>query len=86
MAYNAMGDYTGFDESVSEPVNPYEFEDEEKRKEELKRQLQQAQREEEELASKVSHKQEVTISLKGINPGIYFLKLGKETKKFLVVK
>jgi hypothetical protein len=26
------------------------------------------------------------ISLKGINPGIYFLKLGKETKKFLVVK
>ncbi|CAB4151548.1 hypothetical protein UFOVP592_22 [uncultured Caudovirales phage] len=60
MAYNAMGDYTGFDESVSEPVNPYEFEDEEKRKEELKRQLQQAQREEEELASKVSHKQEVT--------------------------
>jgi hypothetical protein len=40
--------------------------------------------------SKVSiaqgHKQEVKISLKGINPGIYFLKLGKETKKFLVVK
>ena len=29
---------------------------------------------------------EITISLKGINPGIYFLKLGKETKKFLVVK
>jgi Secretion system C-terminal sorting domain len=26
------------------------------------------------------------ISLKGINPGIYFLRLGKETKKFLVVK
>jgi hypothetical protein len=28
----------------------------------------------------------VKISLKGINPGIYFLRLGKETKKFLVVK
>jgi YVTN family beta-propeller protein len=33
-----------------------------------------------------SHKQEVRISLKGISPGIYFLKVGKETKKFLVVK
>ena len=32
------------------------------------------------------HKQEVRISLKGINPGIYFLRLGKETKKLLVVK
>jgi hypothetical protein len=29
---------------------------------------------------------EIRISLKGINPGIYFLRLGKETKKFLVVK
>ncbi|MEO0114768.1 MAG: T9SS type A sorting domain-containing protein [candidate division WOR-3 bacterium] len=29
---------------------------------------------------------EVKISLKGINPGIYFLKLGNQTKKFLVVK
>jgi len=29
---------------------------------------------------------EAVISLKGINPGIYFLRLGKETKKFLVVK
>jgi hypothetical protein len=28
----------------------------------------------------------VEISLKGISPGIYFLRLGKETKKFLVVK
>jgi hypothetical protein len=28
----------------------------------------------------------VKITLKGINPGIYFLRLGKETKKFLVVK
>ena len=26
------------------------------------------------------------ISLKGINPGLYFLRFGKETKKFLVVK
>jgi Secretion system C-terminal sorting domain/Beta-propeller repeat len=33
-----------------------------------------------------SHKQEVKISLKGINPGIYFLRLDKETKKFLIVK
>jgi hypothetical protein len=29
---------------------------------------------------------EIKISLKGINPGIYFLQLGTETKKFLVVK
>jgi hypothetical protein len=29
---------------------------------------------------------EAKISLKGINPGVYFLRLGKETKKFLVVK
>jgi len=29
---------------------------------------------------------EVQISLKGINPGIYFLRLGTETKKFLIVK
>lgn len=29
---------------------------------------------------------EVKISLKGINPGIYFLKVGKEVKKFQVVK
>jgi YVTN family beta-propeller protein len=39
-----------------------------------------------EVTSAQSHKQEVRISLKGINPGIYFLKLDKETKKFLVVK
>jgi YVTN family beta-propeller protein len=39
-----------------------------------------------EVTSEQSHKQEIRISLKGINPGIYFLKLGKETKKFLVVK
>jgi hypothetical protein len=32
------------------------------------------------------YKQKIRISLKGINPGIYFLRLGKETKKFLVVK
>ena len=29
---------------------------------------------------------EAKISLKGISPGIYFLRLGRETKKFLVVK
>jgi hypothetical protein len=39
-----------------------------------------------EVTSPQSHKQEVKISLKGISPGIYFLRLGKETKKFLVVK
>jgi YVTN family beta-propeller protein len=32
------------------------------------------------------HKQEIKISLKGINPGIYFLQVGKEVKKLLVVK
>ena len=29
---------------------------------------------------------EIKISLKGINPGIYFLQVGAETKKFLVVR
>lgn len=29
---------------------------------------------------------EAKISLKGINPGIYFLRVGKETKKFIVAK
>jgi YVTN family beta-propeller protein len=38
------------------------------------------------VTSAQEHKQEIRISLKGINPGIYFLRLGKETKKFLVVK
>jgi hypothetical protein len=38
------------------------------------------------VTSAQSHKQEVKISLKGINPGIYFLQVGKEFKKFLVVK
>ncbi|MDH5187131.1 MAG: T9SS type A sorting domain-containing protein, partial [candidate division WOR-3 bacterium] len=32
------------------------------------------------------HKQEVRISLKGINPGIYFLQLETEIKKFLIVR
>ncbi len=40
----------------------------------------------EKVTSAQEHKQEMKISLKGINPGIYFLRLGKETKKFLVVK
>jgi hypothetical protein len=38
------------------------------------------------VTSAQSHKQEVIISLKGINPGIYFLRFGKENKKFLVVE
>lgn len=39
-----------------------------------------------EVTSPQSHKHEVRISLKGINSGIYFLKLGKDTKKFIVAK
>uniref|UniRef100_A0A7C6ABG3 T9SS type A sorting domain-containing protein n=1 Tax=candidate division WOR-3 bacterium TaxID=2052148 RepID=A0A7C6ABG3_UNCW3 len=31
-------------------------------------------------------KSEIKIPLKGINPGIYFLQLGEESKKFLIVK
>ena len=41
---------------------------------------------EEKFTKSQEHKQEVRISLKGINPGIYFLRVGKETKKFLIVK
>jgi YVTN family beta-propeller protein len=41
---------------------------------------------EKKVTSPQSHKQEIRISLKGINPGIYFFRLGKETKKFLIVK
>jgi hypothetical protein len=37
-------------------------------------------------ASQSRNDGEVLVSLKGINPGIYFLRLDKETKKFLVVK
>ena len=40
----------------------------------------------EKVTSAQGHKQEIEISLKGISPGIYFLRIGKETKKFLVVK
>jgi len=40
----------------------------------------------EKVTSAQEHKNEVRISLKGMNPGIYFLRIGKETKKFLVVK
>uniref|UniRef100_A0A7C6A8V4 T9SS type A sorting domain-containing protein n=1 Tax=candidate division WOR-3 bacterium TaxID=2052148 RepID=A0A7C6A8V4_UNCW3 len=40
------------------------------------------------LASELHNNQEreMRVSLKGINPGIYFLQLGKATKKFMVVK
>ncbi len=41
---------------------------------------------EEKVTKSQEHKQEVRLSLKGISPGIYFIRLGKETKKFLVVK
>ena len=59
MAYDAMGNYTGFDDSVSAPVNPYDYEEEERKKEELRKQLEDAQKQQEELASQVSQKQEV---------------------------
>jgi hypothetical protein len=57
MAYDAMGNYTGFDEG---PVSPYDFEEEEKRKEQLKRELEAAVKAETELASQVSRKEEIT--------------------------
>lgn len=61
MAYDEMGNYAGYDDSYdnSQPVSPYDFEEEEKRKEELKRQLEAEQKKADELASQVSHKQEV---------------------------
>ena len=37
-------------------------------------------------ASQSRNDNKVVISLKGINPGIYFLRVGTEVKKFLVVK
>ncbi len=40
----------------------------------------------EKVTSAQKSKQEMKISLKEINPGVYFLRLGKETKKFLVIK
>jgi len=38
------------------------------------------------VTSPQSHKQELRISLKGINPGIYFLRFGSETRKFLAIR
>ncbi len=38
------------------------------------------------VTSEQNQKQDVRISLKGIKPGIYFLRLGNENQKFLVVK
>jgi hypothetical protein len=57
MAYDAMGNYTGFDEG---PVSPYDFEEEEKRKEQLKRELEATVKAETELANEVSRKEEIT--------------------------
>jgi hypothetical protein len=37
-------------------------------------------------ASQSRNDREIKITLNGISPGIYFFRLGKETKKFLVVK
>ena len=64
-AYDEMGNYTGYDESYSEPVNPYDFQEEEKRKEELRRQLEEEQARQEQLASQVAHKQEITTMADG---------------------
>lgn len=53
--------YAGYEmESAYQPVNPYDFEEEERRKEELRRQLEEAQKQQEELASEVSRKEEIT--------------------------
>ncbi len=41
---------------------------------------------EEKVKSAQKHKQEIKISLKGINPGIYFLQFENEIRKFLVVR
>jgi hypothetical protein len=66
--YDAMGNYTGYDDSY-QPVAPsYDsfgsevLDDEERRlkEEELKRQLEEYNRQQNELASEVSHKQEIT--------------------------
>jgi len=64
MAYDAMGNYTGFDE-VGEPVNPYDYDEEERKKKELRTQLETAQKQQEELASQVSQKQEITTMADG---------------------
>ena len=60
MAYDEMGNYTGYDDSYSSPVSPYDFEEEDRKKEELKRQLEEQAKKESELASEVSRKEEVT--------------------------
>jgi hypothetical protein len=38
------------------------------------------------VTSAQEHKKEMRISLKGMNPGIYFLQVGSTVQKFLVVK
>jgi hypothetical protein len=58
-AYDEMGNYTGYDDSYSGAVSPYDFEEEERRKEELKRELEAAKKAESELASQVSRKEEI---------------------------
>ena len=60
--YDAMGSYTGFDE---EPVNPYDYQEEERKKEELKKQLEAQVKKQDQLASQVSHKQEITTMADG---------------------
>lgn len=64
MAYDAMGNFTGFDD-VGEPVNPYDYDEEERKKKELRTQLETAQKQQEELASQVSQKQEITTMADG---------------------
>lgn len=59
MAYDEMGNYTGYDASYNQPVSPYDFEEEDRKKEELKRQLEEQAKKESELASEVSRKEEI---------------------------
>jgi hypothetical protein len=57
--YDEMGNYTGYGADTG-PVSPYDFEAEDRKKEELKQQLEAEAKRQDELASEVSHKQEVT--------------------------
>jgi len=65
MAYDEMGNFTGYDEVDASPVNPYDYEEEERKKEELRKQLEEAQAKQEQLASQVAHKQEITTMSDG---------------------
>jgi len=80
MAYDEMGNYGGYDDSygydtMAQPVSPQFYDDfgnpvanaeEEKRKrEEMERQIEEYKKQQEQLGSEVSHKQEVTTYADG---------------------